>query len=82
MKGTELGILVDEFDFSSSTSQVELTFDVQEAERTSLASEAQEFVPILPKCTVTQNGYFEGVMPDGFERELYDRFGVCEALDT
>lgn len=82
MKGTELGILVDEFDFSSSTSQVELTFDVQEAERTSLASEAQEFVPILPKCTVTQNGYFEGVMPDGFERELYDRFGAGTAIVT
>lgn len=82
MKGTELGILVDEFDFSSSTSQVELTFEVQEAERTNLASVAQEFVPILPKCTVTQNGYFEGVMPDGFERELYDRFGAGTAIVT
>jgi hypothetical protein len=82
MKGTELGILVDEFDFSSSTSQVEVTFDVQEAERTSLASEAQEYRPILPKCMVSQNGYFEGVMPDGFEAELNARFGAGTAIVT
>jgi len=82
MKGTEFRIWVDEFDFSSSTSQVDVSFEVGEAERTSLASEAQEFVPLLPKCTVAQNGYFEGVLPAGFERELQDRFGVNGAIVT
>jgi hypothetical protein len=82
MKGTELGIWVDEFNFSSATSQVDLTFEVQEAERTNLDSVAQEFLPILPKCMVTQNGYFEGVMPDGFEAELEDRFGAGAAVLT
>lgn len=82
MKGTELGILVDEFDFSSSTSQVDVNFEVQEAERTSLASEAQEYVPILPKCTVSQNGYFEGVLANGFEAELNARFGAGTAIVT
>lgn len=82
MKGTELRIWVDEFDFSSATSQVDVTFDVSEAERTSLASDAQEYLPILPRCTLTQNGYFEGVLPDGFERELEDRFGAGLAIVT
>lgn len=82
MKGTELGIWVDEFNFSSATSQVDLTFEVQEAERTNLDSVAQEFLPILPKCTVTQNGYFEGVLPDGFEAELNARFGAGTAIVT
>jgi len=82
MRGTEVRIWVDEFDFSSSTSQVELTFEIGEAERTSLASAAQEFVPLLPKCTVTQNGYFEGVLPDGFEAELSARFAAGQAIIT
>lgn len=82
MKGTELGIWVDEFEFSSSTSQVDLTFEIGEAERTNLASSAQEFVPLLPKCTVAQNGYFEGVLPDGFEAEMNARFGAGLAVVT
>lgn len=82
MRGNELGIWVDEFNFSSATSQVDLTFEVQEAERTHLDSVAQEFLPILPKCTVTQNGYFEGVLPDGFEAELAARFGAGTAIVT
>lgn len=82
MKGTELGIWVDEFEFSSSTSQVDLTFEIGEAERTSLASSAQEFVPLLPKCTVAQNSYFEGVLPDGFEAEMNARFGAGLAVVT
>jgi hypothetical protein len=82
MKGTELGIWVDEFNFSSATSQVDLTFEVAEAERTHLDSVAQEFLPILPKCTVAQNGYFEGVLADGFEAELEARFGAGVAVLT
>ncbi len=82
MKGTELGIWVDEFNFSSSTSRIDLTFEVQEAERTHLDGLAQEFLPILPKCTVAQNGYFEGVLPDGFEAELAARFGAGQAVVT
>ncbi len=82
MKGTELGIWVDEFDFSSATSQVDLNFEIVEAERTNLDSLAQEFIPILPKCTVTQNGYFEGIAATGFEHELEDRFGTGQAILT
>ncbi len=82
MRGTEAAIWVDEFDFSSATGQIDVSFEVGEAERTSLASEAQEFLPLLSKCTVTQNGYFEGVLPGGFERELETRFGDGRALVT
>jgi hypothetical protein len=82
MRGNEAAVWVDEFDFSGSTSQVDVTFEVGEAERTSLASMAQEFVPLLPKVTVAQNGYFEGVLPDGFEAELRSRFGVGGAVVT
>ncbi|GIK73806.1 MAG: hypothetical protein BroJett021_27940 [Chloroflexota bacterium] len=82
MKGTEMRVWVDQFDFSSATSQVDVTFEVGEAERTSLASGAQEFVPLLPKCTVAQNGYFEGVLTNGFEAEMRTRFGAGQAVLT
>ncbi len=82
MKGTELGIWVDEFDFSSATSQVDLTFEITEGERTNLDSTAKEYIPILPKASVTQNGYMQGVMPDGFQAELEDRFGTGSAILT
>ena len=82
MKGTELGVWVDEYDFSADTSQVDLTFEVGEGESSNLASTAQEFVPMLSKGTLQQNGYFDGVMPDGFEAELNARFGAGTALVT
>lgn len=82
MKGTEVGIWVDEFDFSAATSQIDVNFEVGEAERTHMDSMAQEFLPLLSKCTVAQNGYFEGVLAAGFERELQDRFAQRGALVT
>lgn len=82
MIGTEMAVWVDEFDFSSAISEVEVQMEVPEAERTSLASAAQEFRPLLPKLSVTQNGYFEGVLPDGFEAEMNARFGARGAVVT
>lgn len=81
MKGTELGILVDEFNFSSAISQIDLQFEVGEADITNLDSTAQEFVPLLPKCTVSQNGYLVGV-DAGLAEELEDRFGAGAAVVT
>jgi hypothetical protein len=82
MRGNEVSIWIDEYRFDSVTSQVDVNFEVGEAERTSLASTAQEFIPLLPKCTVAQNGYFEGVLPNGFEAEMTARFGAGKALLT
>jgi hypothetical protein len=82
MKGTELRIWVDEFDFSSATSQVDVNIESGEAEDTSLASTAQEFEPLLAKTTVAQNGYFRGVLPAGFAAELEARFGAGDAIVT
>lgn len=82
MIGTRMAVWVDEYDFSSAISEVDVQMEVPEAERTSLASAAQEFRPLLPKLSVTQNGYFEGVLPDGFEAELRSRFGVGGAVVT
>lgn len=82
MKGTELRIWVDEFDFSSATSQVDVNIESGEAEDTSLASTAQEFEPLLAKTTVAQNGYFQGVLPAGFAAELEDRFEAGDAIVT
>lgn len=82
MKGTELRIWVDEFDFSSATSQVDVNIESGEAEDTSLASTAQEFEPLLAKTTVAQNGYFRGVLPAGFAAELEARFGAGDAIMT
>lgn len=82
MKGTELGIWVDEYNFSSNTSQIDLTFAVAEGELTNLDSDGQEFIPILPKAELAQNGYLNGALPDGFEAELYARFGAGSAIVT
>lgn len=82
MIGTRMAVWVDEYDFSSAISEVDVQMETGEAERTSLASVAQEFRPLLPKIGVTQNGYFEGVLPDGFEAEMKARFGVGGAVVT
>ncbi len=82
MIGTRMAVWVDEYDFSSAISEVDVVMETPEAERTSLASAAQEFRPLLPKVSVTQNGYFEGVLDDGFEAEMYARFGVGGAVVT
>lgn len=75
MIGTQLAIWVDEFNFSSATSQVDVAFTTAEGETTHLESVAQEYIPILSKCTVAQNGYIVGV-DAGKAEELEDRFGV------
>ena len=75
MIGTQIAIWVDEFNFSNVTSQVDVTFATAEGEVTHLESTAQEFIPILSKCTVAQNGYVVGV-DAGKAEELEDRFGV------
>lgn len=82
MKGTELGVWVDEFNFSSATSQIELTFSVGEGELTNLDSDAQEFAALLAKADLKQDGYFRGADPNGYEAELRDRFGAEGALVT
>lgn len=82
MKGTELGVWVDEFNFSSATSEIELTFTVGEGELTNLDSTAQEFAALLVKADLKQNGYYRGADPNGFAAELQDRFGAEGALVT
>lgn len=82
MKGTELGVWVDEYNFSSATSEIELTFTVGEGETTNLDSAAQEFSALLAKADLKQNGYYRGADPNGFEAELRDRFGAEGALVT
>jgi len=75
-QGTDAVILVDEYNFSAYTSQLQVDLTVGEAEGTTLASTAQEWEPLLPTMKITQNGYFQGVAADGFERELFDRMGT------
>jgi len=82
MKGTEAGVLVDEFDFSRMVSQVEFNIEVAEAERTHLDSQAQEFVPLLPKASLTLNGYYDNAEGYAFEGEMADRFGGADTLAT
>jgi hypothetical protein len=77
-----MAVWVDEYDFSSAISEVDVVIETPEAGRTSLASAAEEFRPLLPKISVTQNGYFEGVLPGGFEDEMEARFGVGGAVVT
>ena len=81
MKGTEASILIDEFLFDADTSQVDVNIESGEAERTNLASEAQEFIPLLSKTSVTQNGYLAGV-DGGTEEEIQARMATGGALLT
>lgn len=82
MKGTEAGVLVDAFDFSRMVSQVEFNIEVPEAERTHLDSLAQEFLPLLPKASLSLNGYYDNAAGYAYEKEMADRFGGADTLAT
>ena len=82
MKGTEASILVDEYIFDGSTSQIELQMQVGEGESTNLASTAGEYVPILPSQRITQQGWVDGVAADDFQAELDARLANNGVLVT
>ena len=82
LKGTEASILVDEHCFDANTSQIELVWAIGEGETTSLASDAMEYIPILSKFTINQNGYFGGLAENGYEKEFWDRLATSGAQVT
>lgn len=82
MKGTEMGVLVDEFVFDGATSKVEITFDVPEQEATNLASSGQEFEPFPSKMQIAQTGYFEGIADGSLEKELNRRLAKTGVIVT
>lgn len=82
MKGTELGILVDEFSFGGNTSGIDVQNTVNEADATNLDSTALEYVPLLGTIKVTQNGYWYGKAAGTYSKELNDRLGTTGTLVT
>ena len=74
-----MAVWVDEFDFSSAISEVDVQMEVGEAQRTSLASAAEEFRPCCPRWACNRTAT-SGVLPDGFEAEMRARFGVNGAV--
>lgn len=82
LKGTELGILVDEFNFDGATSQIDVALTVAEADATNFASTALEYVPLLGTGKITQNGYWYGKDAGTYARELRDRLGTTGSTVT
>ena len=80
-KGTEASVLVDQFVFDVATSQIELVWAIGEGETTNLASDAQEYIPIIPKLTINQSGYFDG-LATGIEKADWDRLATSGAQVT
>lgn len=77
IKGAEAKLLVDEFDFSGSTSSFDVVNNVTEEVSTTLGATAVTTAPILPSMKITQNGYVSGVADAGtIQKELRDRLGV------
>lgn len=82
LKGTEATILVDEHSFNANTSQIELVWTTGEGETTNLDSGAMEYIPLLPKLSINQSGYFGGLAENGYEKELWDRLATSGAQVT
>lgn len=82
LKGTELGILIDEFNFDGDTSQIDVALTVAEADATNLASTALEYVPLLGTGKITQNGYWYGKAAGTYAKELKDRLGTTGTTAT
>lgn len=82
MKGTEAAVWIDGYDFSQMISQIDLTIDIGEAERTHLASAARQYLPLLPKASVSFNGYYDKTEGYPFESEISNRLGEATTLLT
>lgn len=80
MIGTSMAVWADEYDWSQYVAEVDLQIEAPEADRTSLASTAQEYMPLLPRASVQINGYFDGVMPNGYAAEMEARLGASSSV--
>lgn len=76
MKGTKARLLIDEFDFSCATAEVELSISVIENDATVLCSTAMEYDPSLATGSITVNGFFDGADTGGVADALNDRLGT------
>jgi len=80
MIGTSMAVWADEYDWSQYVAEIDLQMEVPEAVRTSLASTAEEYRPLLPRASVQINGYFDGVMPNGYAAEMEARLGAGSSV--
>lgn len=77
IKGTEAGILVDEYVFDADTSGLTITIATGEGDSTNLASTAMESEPLLPSMAIEQNGFVNGIDDaKELEKQLSSRLGV------
>ena len=81
MKGTLARLLVDGFDFSTATAEVELNIEVPENDSTVLSSTAMEYQPTLAGGSIDCNGFFDGVA-DGIADALNDRLATAGVAVT
>src|SRR4030095_755999 len=76
-RGTLSRILVDQWDLSGETSQINVTLALAEEDCTVVTSTAAEYTGTLASISIEQNGYMNNInAPGSFEEELWNRLGV------
>ena len=81
LKGTAARLLLNDYDLSCSTSQLNVEANTGEYDHTSLCSDAQEFVPGLNGGSISLNGFFETASTTtGEEYRLYDALAAATKI--
>ena len=78
-KGSDVRIFVDEFDFSGSSSSVEINAAVGVLDYPVLNSATEVTEPGTAMATIAHNGYMTGAAAGSLEPEMYDRLGTGDA---
>jgi hypothetical protein len=78
-KGSDVRIFVDEFDFSGSSSSVEINAAVGVLDYPVLNSDTEVTEPGTSMATIAHNGYMTGAAAGSLEPEMYDRLGTGDA---
>lgn len=80
IKGTYTRILVDEYDFSGVSNNLQVAISSEQFDVTAFQDTGNVYLTGVAGGTITQSGYFDGVSADGFESEMYDRFGTATGV--
>ncbi len=79
VKGSDVRIFVDEFDFSGSSSSVEINAAVGVLDYPVLNSATEVTEPGTSMASISHNGYMTGAAAGSLEPEMYDRLGTGDA---
>jgi len=81
-RGKYTKILVDEFDFSGDSNQLDIDTSTGSLDATTFADTAKVMIADSPELTFQHNGFFGGIGAGEFEQELQERIGGAGAYVT